>query len=294
MTVIPALLMAATVVAAATTWVRPPRLRPGWAHRSLPSTGGECNSTVHPCPAWFAALVQPAALPLPAERVWLLAIGGVVAAAVAGFVVGGPAMAILLATGVFATIRVGLHAVRHRLDQLVLRGLPDTLDSIARSTRSGRSVVQALGDLRVPGASPADLRLASVATKVERGVALETALADLARTSSLPGLRLAVTALVVGSQTGAAPARAVEGVAITMRDRLALERELAAQASQSRASVAVLVLAPLAFALFAIAIDPRVGQFLFRSPLGWTCLALGLGLDGAGAWWMRQIMDDVR
>ncbi len=253
-------------------------------------------STDHqrPCPRWFAAMVHPVALPIPTESAWLAALAVTVVVAILAVVLGGIGLAVIALVGLVGTAGVGLRLARHRLDQLVQRGVPDSLDAIARSTRSGRSVLQALADLDTPQASPADRCFVAVARSVHRGASLQQALSEVIDSTSIPALRLATTALIVGSQTGAAPARAVEGVAATLRDRLALERELAAQSSQARASVAVLVLAPLGFGLFALATDPRVGQFLLRSPVGWTCLVLGLGLNALGAWWMSRIMADVR
>lgn len=293
MTTIPAMLVSAVVMGATIAWVRPYAGLPG-AHRPLPTPDVDLRRPARSCPAWFSALVEPAALPIGVEQAWLAAIAALVLSAILATALGGPVLAVVVLLVVAGTIGLGLHAARHRLDQLLQQGVPDTLDSIARSTRSGRSVVQALADLDTPGASPADLRFAAVAVRVERGASLPSALGELAESCPAPGIRLAATALIVGSQTGAAPARAVEGVAATLRDRMALDRELSAQASQARASVAVLIFAPLVFGLFAMATDPRVGEFLLGSPLGWICLGLGLSLDALGAWWMRRIMASVR
>src|SRR5205823_14752762 len=90
-----------------------------------------------------------------------------------------------------------------------------------------------------------------------------------------PGTRLAVAALCLGAETGGAQARAVDGVAATLRERLAVAGEVRALTSQTRASMLVIAAAPVAFCVFASTTDPRTSTFLFRTPVGLACLAAG-------------------
>ena len=68
-----------------------------------------------------------------------------------------------------------------------------------------------------------------------------------------------------------------------------MQAEVAAMASQARASALVITIAPLAFAALAAATDDRTAAFLLRSPLGVACLAAGLALDVVAAVWMRRL-----
>jgi tight adherence protein B len=104
-----------------------------------------------------------------------------------------------------------------------------------------------------------------------------------------PGVRLAVAALCLGVDTGGAQARAVDGVAATMRERLAVEAELRALSSQARMSALVIGLAPLGFGAFAAATDPRTSDFLLHTPAGLAFVCVGLLLDGAGWLWMQRL-----
>jgi tight adherence protein B len=118
---------------------------------------------------------------------------------------------------------------------------------------------------------------------------LLTALEALAARRPLPGVRLAVAALCVGVETGGAQARAVDGVAATLRDRLAVAAEVRALSSQARVSALVIGLAPLGFGCFAIATDPRTGRFLFHTPVGLALVVAGVMLDGMGWLWMQHL-----
>jgi tight adherence protein B len=98
----------------------------------------------------------------------------------------------------------------------------------------------------------------------------------------------------LAGDAGGSVASVLDGVTDTLRDRIALEREVAALSSQARASAAVLVVAPVVFAVLAAVADPRVARVLLGSPLGWACLAAGAALDGVGALWMARLVGRSR
>jgi tight adherence protein B len=167
--------------------------------------------------------------------------------------------------------------------------LPAALEAVARGLRSGASLRQAVAEAAsvTPGALGEEL--AGVVSAADRGYPLVDGLERWARSSPRTGVRLAVAALCLGAETGGAQARAVDGVAATLRDRLAVASEVRALSSQARASMLVIAASPLAFCAFASATDPRTSTFLFRTPLGVACLTAGLSLDAAGALWMRRL-----
>ena len=95
-------------------------------------------------------------------------------------------------------------------------------------------------------------------------------------------------------EAGGSVAVVLDGVTDTLRDRVALDREVAALSSQARASAAVLIVAPVVFAALAAAADHRVAEVLLGQPLGWACLLGGAVLDGAGALWMSRLVGRAR
>jgi tight adherence protein B len=170
------------------------------------------------------------------------------------------------------------------------RQLPDALDRTAAALRAGDSVGAALA--RVAAAIPAPLgtELLSVARAVRLGTSAADALGAWARQpSSSPDVQLVATALAIGARAGGELARAVDGVAATLRERHELRREVHALATQARASAAVLAVAPLAFAGLVASIEPGAALFLVTEPVGLLCLVGGLGLEAVGAMWMARI-----
>ena len=170
------------------------------------------------------------------------------------------------------------------------RALPELLQTVARELRSGASlatavVVAAEAVAARPGTG--DPSAAALARAVRRGTPLAVAVADWTGPDPTGARRLAGTALVLAAETGGTTAVVVDGVADTLRDRVALEREVGALSSQARASAVVLVVAPVVVAVLAASADERIAAFLLGSPLGWACVACGLVLDAVGAAWMH-------
>ena len=170
------------------------------------------------------------------------------------------------------------------------RELPALLEALASHLRGGGSLGQAItaiGPLpRSRCALPAHWDRV-VALVPARGI--DAALADWASAPDAGGsVALAAGALRLAAVTGGSPARAIDGVASTVRSRLAVADEVRALSSQARASAAVIALAPVAFGAFAGMTDRRVVEF-FTSPAGAVVLVVGVGLDAFGAWWMSRL-----
>lgn len=216
-------------------------------------------------------------------------VGGV---AFVSVVAGGPALTIVVFSAMGAVAGWLSKGSTRRRAAAIDRDLPLVLEAVARHLRSGGSLAQA-----IVAAGPstrgalgetwerlrADLEVRGVVAALDgwvkgRGCAGAVTAAE----------RLAATALALAAETGGSPARAVDGVAATLRARRALGEEIRALSSQARASAAVIALAPLAFGLLAGANDDRTSTF-FRSPVGLVLLSVGLGLDALGAWWMSRL-----
>lgn len=185
--------------------------------------------------------------------------------------------------------RLAAPLLRSRADRAVERDLPDALDAVARSLRSGSSLRQAVEEASESAAGSLGGDLDRVRRALHHGEPLADALGRWTAERPLPGVRLSVAALSLGAETGGASAQAVDGVAATLRTNLAIAGEVRALSSQARLSALVIALAPLAFAFLAATTDGSTASFLLRTPLGVACLLLGLVLDAIGWLWMRRI-----
>ena len=207
---------------------------------------------------------------------------------VASLVIGPVLVAVTIAIGglVFVGMRrERVRSARRRADAL----LPGFLDELARRLRAGRSLRAAIEEAGAATPEPLGPAMVDTARRAALGVPLGESLDVLVAEQASPSLHLVVAALDLATPTGASQVQAVEGVATTLRDRLALAAEVRALASQARASAAVLVVAPVGFTAVIAFADPSTAHFLFATPTGLACLLVGLGLDGIGAWWMRRL-----
>jgi tight adherence protein B len=240
-------------------------------------------------PARFERALDQAGFEVEARLVWWAAVGAVAVAGLVAFLAGGLPLAALATAATVLGPGLVLRSRRGQGDIRIERALPAALESVARSLRSGASLRQAIAEAALATPGRLGWELQAVSRQVAHGATLVDALEAFAARRPVPGVRLAVAALCLAAETGGAQARAVDGVAATVRDRLGIAAEVRALSSQARVSALVIGLAPLAFGCFAVATDPRTGRFLFHSPVGLALLAVGLSLDGLGWLWMQRV-----
>jgi tight adherence protein B len=169
-------------------------------------------------------------------------------------------------------------------------GLPALLEDIARGVRAGSSLGQACVESVAAIGGPAGAGLSAAVGAAERGQPLAQAFATWAATSTVAEERLAAGALALAASAGGPQARAIDGVAATLRERRAVAAEVHAQSAQARLSAVVIGVLPVLFLVWAAATDRRTAAFLVATPGGWMCLGAGLGLEAAGGAWMRRLL----
>lgn len=260
------------------------------AHGEGPtSRPGVLLAILPPPPRALVRGLTAAGVTLDGRAVWgsWLATGALMA--VAALVVGGPGLVVVAVLTSTVGPLVGLRMAAGRADRLLEDALPDALEAMARALRSGASLRQAVGEAAEATTGILGHDLGGVAHEVHHGRSLVSALDQWAQARPLPGVRLATSALGLGAETGGAQARALDGVAATLRSRQAVGREVRALSSQARLSGVVITLAPLGFSALAAVSDDRTASFLLTTPLGLACLTGGITLDGVAALWMHRL-----
>lgn len=232
--------------------------------------------------ALFAAGIRTS----PEDAVTIAATATVVAGLLAGAM--NPVLAPIAAVGVVVAMPVGVALARGRAQRAYIAALPGFVEVVAAQLRSGHTVSSALADLS-ERAGPIALDLARMKQRIALGATFDDALARWAQERPVEPVRAVAGAFAVASETGGAAADALDGLARSMRDLLGAQAEASALSAQARLSAVVVGAAPLAYLAFATAADPNSATMLVATSTGRVCLALGLGLDGMGAWWMRRI-----
>ena len=261
--------------------------RAGTVARRVPARP---DTLAGPVPQWFVDALADTDGGLDPTTAWRRLPWAVAAIALVGLAFGGPALAALLVGSAAVAARVWVRSRRGQASARLDRALPTALEAVARSLRSGAALGHALAEAADASLDPLGAELRRVTAEAAAGVSLAVALEGLAERQPSAAVRLAVAAMALGVDTGGAQARAIDGVAATLRDRLAVEADVRALSSQARASAVVIGVAPAVFGGLAAVSDRQTAAFLFRTPLGLACLAGGLGLDALSWMWMRRLM----
>ena len=96
------------------------------------------------------------------------------------------------------------------------------------------------------------------------------------------GRRVGGCARALCVSVGGRSADALDGLATSLRDRLAVAAEARALSSQARMSAVVVGGAPLAYIAWSALVDPHALHVLTGTLFGRVCLLLGLGLEALG------------
>lgn len=198
----------------------------------------------------------------------------------------------LVGTGVFvAGALVALRANRHRRDRVIESQLPGFLEAIARGLRTGLQLGPAAVEAASSTPPPLHHEVAPLADELRRGLRSADVFDRWARRRPDSGAGLAAAAMAFAATAGGARARAIDGVAATLRDRVALEMEVRSLTSQARVSAMMIAALPAGFMLLSATVGDHAAGFLFTTRLGLVILAGGLSLDAIGALWMRRIVN---
>ncbi len=215
-----------------------------------------------------------------------------------------------------ATLRALLMAPRRaRRDRSsVDQQLPDVVEAVARSLRSGTSLRVALAEGAQGATGSLAVELRGVHDTVTAGASLPEALdgwaarhrpcaagltpADRSRRGrnrarsriGHPALAMTATVLAIAAEVGGAQARTVDALVASLRDQRAVIGEIRTAAAQARLSAVVMVLLPIGFAALQAVTNGAAAHFLLATAPGGVCLLVGLTLDALGAWWMRRLV----
>jgi tight adherence protein B len=169
------------------------------------------------------------------------------------------------------------------------RDLPELLEAVARSLRSGTSLPVALREASDDLDDSLRRELTLVLAAADHSRSLADAFTEWARVSASPARQMVAAAMVIAHTLGGAAAHTFDALASSLRARASARREADVMAAQARASALVIGVAPLAFALVIGALDPSMASAVVRSGAGQLCFAVGLAFEFAGLGWIRRL-----
>jgi len=169
--------------------------------------------------------------------------------------------------------------------------LPDVLDHLQGSLRAGYGLLQAVEWVSRQLPNPAGTEFDRVIREVQLGRGLMDALESMVRRRPRDDLSLIVTAIKIQYEVGGSLAEILETVSHTIRERVRIMREIQVLTSQQRYSGYVLMVMPIALAIFLIIFNPEYEMRLFE-PGPTLCIPIGAAvLMVLGYFIMRRIID---
>ena len=205
---------------------------------------------------------------------------------------------------VFATFaatlvaHLGLPLVRRRIaarreETRFRAALPAFVEEVARCLRGGLAPSQALIDAASLAPAPFPAVFAPAATLLHAGATSTEAVGSWAVSRDDASLRFFATAVAVGDAVGGIDGRAADAVATALRERATTEAVVRLQATQALYSAGILCVAPVAFCFLIVLGDARASAFLLHTVPGAMVGVAGVGLDIAGALWMRRLVRKI-
>jgi Flp pilus assembly protein TadB/Mg-chelatase subunit ChlD len=189
-----------------------------------------------------------------------------------------------LATGAFLRFKVS-RRTRAFADQL-----PDALQMLVGSLRSGFALPQALAALVRDGADPIAGEFGRALAETRLGVELETALEKTAERVDSQDLAWLVMAIRIQREVGGNLAEVLETAVGTMRERARLRRHVRALSAEGRLSAWVLIAMPVGVGAWMFLFRGQYVRPLVTQPLGITMLVAAVILVGLGAFVMSRMV----
>jgi tight adherence protein B len=227
----------------------------------------------------------------PAEWVLIGVAGSAALAALLTLLTGNLLIGLLIAVpvgwiGMRLTVSVRIRRRRAAFhDQL-----PDVLQFVAGSIRSGFSLGQALDAMVREGTQPAAGEFFRALAEVRVGVELEVALDGVASRMDSDDLRWAVMAIRIQHEVGGNLAEVLSTTVATMRERAYLHRHVRALSAEGRLSGYILIALPLLMGAWLFFTQRAYLIPLYTTPIGLVLLVGSLLLFVLGVFWIRAVV----
>ena len=168
--------------------------------------------------------------------------------------------------------------------------LPDTLQLMSGSLAAGLSLTQSVDTIVREGVEPIASEFKRVLIETRLGVALEEALNDVAERFGSKDFAWTVMAIKIQRQVGGNLAELLENVAVTMREREYMQRQVAALSAEGRLSAWILGGLPPGFLLYLLLVNREYVMPIFTDPRGWLMLSGAAIWLVVGIFWMSRLI----
>jgi len=179
---------------------------------------------------------------------------------------------------------------RRRL-QLFEQQLPDCIDQIASSLRSGSSLINAIELFAQNTSSSVSQEFTMLLREYRLGHSIDQVLASLDKRCSATGMSAFVTTARISVKTGGNVAINFDRLSQSLRQKFLLEQKIKALTAQGKMQGLVVGLLPLAMLAILWHLEPAAMRYIVSSWLGYATLIVLAGMLFLGFWFIRKIVD---
>lgn len=169
--------------------------------------------------------------------------------------------------------------------------LPDTLQLLASTLRSGYSLLQGVDAVAKQVEEPMAKEFKRAMTEARLGRPVEEALSDVADRTGSIDFAWAVMAVKIQREVGGNLSELLLTVAETMVARERLRREVRALTAEGRISAIILGILPLGLGVVLFAINPDYMRTLFETSTGKMLLSGSGVMAVVGFYWMKKTIE---
>jgi tight adherence protein B len=169
--------------------------------------------------------------------------------------------------------------------------LPDMLQLLGTTLRSGYSILQGLDTVAQQVADPIGKEIRHVVAEARLGRNLVDALTEVAQRVRSDDFEWVVTAIGIQREVGGNLAELLDIVAETMIARARIRREAHTLTAEGRIGALVISIMPIAIGLFVYAVNPSYISPLFHQAFGEILFYGSIVLGCIGILWVRKLVD---
>jgi len=204
---------------------------------------------------------------------------------------GNVSTAVVLALVGLAAPYVYLKAKQSRRQAHLSAQIPDMLDILSSSLRSGHSFLSGVQILVSQMQPPLSDEFARVVQEVRFGASLANALGELVDRTENYDMELIVSAVQTQLAVGGNLAEILDQIGTMIRDRIALAGEISAATAEGRLSAMILVGMPFVLAFIVNSVSPGYLAPLLTDPIGHLLLGGAVVLLIVGILIIRKMLD---
>lgn len=235
--------------------------------------------------------LEDAGLRLSQADFFVLVMAGGFVGALAGFIVGGPLLAILFIIPAPFIGKFVLSYLAAKRRAKFDEQLGDTLQLLSGGLRAGHSILRAVDAAAQESQSPTSEEMRRVITETSLGRDLLDSLNDTSERMKNEDFVWIAQAIQINREVGGNLAEVLDQVGETIRERSEIKGHIRALAAEGKFSAYILMAMPIGIVAMLMLVNPSYMNKMFTNPLGWGMIAAACILMTIGGLWMRKIID---